>query len=472
MNQEDWSFIGEEGMNEAISRFRKSLASGRKTYFDVSEFEGIVEYLLDEGDIKTSEIAILQGIQIHPGAVPLQLKYAQVLLSKGKYQNALKYLNLAEQVEVTNPDIHLMKGSAWLIMGNEKEAEKSFKKAMNSADAEKDDILYNIGSAYVQVGDIENGIGYFEQSLEINPENELALYDLGFFSDQEGQYRKSIEYYNRYLDIDPFNFSIWFNLGISYNKAGNFTKAIEAYEFALALNEDFDQSLFNIGNAYANAGNYTEAINKYIEYLDLDPENDDAFCYIGECYLNLDDHKMAEQYYRRSLDLNPENDTSLFGLGLVMWVGKKEKQGIRFIKKALKIDSSNSEYWVTLAKIYNDINQFKEAEAALAAAAEIDDSNVEIWLTRVEGLMKNSDLENAIRVIVKGIERCEDSLLKFRLVALLLEKKQYQKAYAYLLTAMEQDFVNINYLFEVYPKALKNKKLRSLIEEFRNNNNY
>src|SRR5690606_34709931 len=181
------------------------------TYFDVSEFEGIVEYLLDEGDIKTSEIAALQGIQIHPGAVPLQLKYAQVLLSKGKYQNALKYLNLAEQVEMTNPDIHLMKGSAWLIMGNSKEAEKSFANAMMNADTEKDDVLYHIGSAYIQVGDMENGIGYFEKSLELNPENELALYDLGFFSDQEGQYKKSIEYYNRYLDIDPFNFSIWFN---------------------------------------------------------------------------------------------------------------------------------------------------------------------------------------------------------------------------------------------------------------------
>jgi tetratricopeptide (TPR) repeat protein len=142
MNKEERGYLSEENMDEALRRFKRSLASGRKSYFDVSEFEGIVEFLLDEGDINASEIAASQGMQIHPGAVPLQLKYAQVLLSKGKYQIALKYLDLAEQVELANPDVHLMKGSAWLMIGNEIEAEKSFGKALKHAGSEKDDILY------------------------------------------------------------------------------------------------------------------------------------------------------------------------------------------------------------------------------------------------------------------------------------------------------------------------------------------
>src|SRR5690554_1157732 len=229
MNREERNYLSEENFGEALSRFKRSLASGRKSYFDVSEFEGIVEYLLDEGDINASEIAARQGMQIHPEAVPLQLKYAQVLLSKGKYQNALKYLALAEHIEPDNPDIHLMKGSAWLMTGEDREAKKAFKKAIRHAGIEKDDILYHIGSSYVQAGENKTAIEYFEQSLLLNPENEMALYDLGFFSDQEGEYQKSIDYYNQYLDIDPFNFSIWFNLGISYNKAGSFEKAVEAY---------------------------------------------------------------------------------------------------------------------------------------------------------------------------------------------------------------------------------------------------
>jgi tetratricopeptide (TPR) repeat protein len=471
MNKEDWSYLSEENISEALNRFKRSLVSGRKSYFDVSEFEGIVEYLLDEGDINASEIAARQGIQIHPGAVPLQLKYAQVLLSKGKYKNALKYLNLAEQIELTNPDVHLMKGSVWLVMGEKREAEKSFRKAIKNSGIEKDDILYHIGASYVQAGEIERAVGYFERSLKINPENELALYDLGFFSDQEGDFQKSIEYYNRYLDIDPFNFSIWFNLGISYNKAGDFERAIEAYEYALALNEEFDQSLFNIGNAYANAGKYHEAIQKYNEYLGLDPDNDDAWCYIGECYLNIEEHDQAEYYYSKAIELNPQNDTAIFGIGLIMWVEKKLKKSVGFIKKAIRIDDLNSEYWVTLAKVYNESGKPAKAEEALVRAAGLDADNTEVWITWVDLFMQLDDMENAQRILNTGMEQNQDAVLKYRMVGLLLENRQEKEALNVLKTAMAQDFLQLNYLFEICPKAVKNKNLRKQIDKFRKDNN-
>jgi len=91
MNEERENYFDDDIVG-AVNRFKRSLISGRKTYFDVSEFEGIVEQLLEEGDLQASEIAAKQGIQIHPNAVPLQLKYAQVLINKGHYQKSLKYL--------------------------------------------------------------------------------------------------------------------------------------------------------------------------------------------------------------------------------------------------------------------------------------------------------------------------------------------------------------------------------------------
>ena len=74
MNQEESKYFDDENINEALNRFKASLVSGRKNYFDISEFEKIVDFLLDEGDINSSEIAAKQGIQIHPGAIQLKLK--------------------------------------------------------------------------------------------------------------------------------------------------------------------------------------------------------------------------------------------------------------------------------------------------------------------------------------------------------------------------------------------------------------
>ncbi len=465
MNEER-DYLGEENISEAVKKFKNSLLSGRKKYFDVSEFEGIVEQLMDEGDLNSSEIAALQGIQIHPNAAPLQLKYAQILLSKGQYSMAHKYLDFVERVESTNPDVHLIKGTAWLTMGNELQAKQSFRKAIKYGENEKDDILYHVASAYVQIGEISQAITFLEQAIKINPKNDVALYDLAFFYDQLGDFKQSIKYYNLFIDNDTFNYTAWFNLGIVYNKAEMHSKAIEAYEYVLAINEDFNMATFNIANALANNAKFEEAIEKYHEYLETDPDNDDAYCYIGECYLNLEDNLNSKQNYQLALNLNPENDTAWFGIGLIMWIDKQYESCIDYINKAIKIDKDNSEYWLTLGKVQNDNNKYNEAIEAFQQGALLDHENTEIWLTWAETLKKHGELGSAIRTIKQGITNNDDSMLKYRLVALLLEEKKVKEAHEWLKEAMKQDFDNINYLYDIYPKAQKSIRLKKVVDKF------
>lgn len=470
MSKEEKNQSGEENISEAINRFKRSLISGRKKYFDVSEFEGIVEHLMEEGDINASEIAAKQGILIHPNAIALHVKYSQVLLNKGKFEQAIKHLNFVEKIETANPDVHLIKGSAWLILGDEIKAEISFRKAIKQAEDELDDILYHIGSAYVHANDIEKAVDYFEKAVLLNPKNEMALYELGFFCDQLGDFDKSIKYYNLYLDIDPFNYTTWFNLGITHNKAENHDKAIEAYEFALAINDDFHQPLFNIANALANASKYRDAIEKYNEYLLIYPENDDALCYIGECYLNLDEYVKSEKYYQKAIKVNPENDTAWFGVGLIMWVEKRYEECIVFINKAIEIDSDNSEYWLTLGKLHNDNNKPEEAVKALKNAARLDIQNEEIWITWADTYLKKGDLSKAIRILKTALKNNNEAILKYKMAALLMENKNEEEGFKMLSKALKQDFTKLSYLFDFYPKTAKNRKLKKLVEEFRRNN--
>ena len=472
MNEEERNYFSEEDISEALSEFKNSLISGRKKYFDVSEFEAIVDYLLDDADINMAEIAVKQGLIIHPDAVTLKLKYGQVLMSKGNYEQAMQYIDLAEQVEENNPDVHLIKGSAWLVLGEDHAAEKSFGKAVKTAGSEEDDILYHIGAAYAQAGEVKKALTFFEKALQKNPGNETALYELGFFSDMRGDFQKSIDYYNRYLDIDPFNYSTWFNLGITYNKSGDYRKAIEAYEYVLALNDNFHQALFNIGNANANAENFSQAIKYYREFLEFEPEHDDAYCYIGECYLNLQKYGRAEKYYEKAIKLNKENDSAWFGAGLVMWVEQKFTESTVFINKALKIDNSNPEYWLTLAKVYNDDNRPKEAEKALKRAARLEPENSEIWLTAVEIYLKFGELHNALTIMEKAVSKNEDVLLKYRLVGLLLESKREKEAFQWLQESLQQDYQKSSVLFDYYPKASKNKRLTKIIDHYKKRNGH
>ncbi len=455
---------------EAVNRFKRSLISGNSKYFDVSEFEAIVEQLLDEGDLNGSEIAAKQGIKIHPNALPLQLKYAQILINKGHYEKSLKYLQTAEKVDSTNPEVHLLKGSAQLVMGKETEALMSYRKAVKFAGSEIDDILYQIGSTYVQIGNISKAIYYFERTIKANPFNDLALYDLGFFYDQENKLKKSIKYYNEYLDIDPFNQYVWFNLGTVYNKTENHEKAIEAYEFAYALNSEFHMSLFNIGNALANAEKYEKAIIKYKEFLESEPDNDEAYCYIGECYLNIEDYSKSQYYYNRAININKNNDTAWFGIGLIFWIEQNFDASIKYINKAIKLDDLNPEYWLTLGKINKDFNHKLNAISAIKKAAQIEPENIEIWFTWVDVYLKFGEIKNATKILKKGIDNNKDAILKYRLVDLLLNQKKQVEAHEMLSFALMQDFKQVEFLFEMNPKLKKNKKIIQIVDDFKKYN--
>ena len=76
-----------------------------------------------------------------------------------------------------------------------------------------DEIYYQIGSTFIQVGNISKALYYFEKTFRINPDHDMALYDLGYFYDQQENLNKSIKYYNLYLDIDPFNQYVWVQSG-------------------------------------------------------------------------------------------------------------------------------------------------------------------------------------------------------------------------------------------------------------------
>ncbi len=463
-NYDDEDIVG------AVNRFKRSLISGSTKYFDVEEFEGIVEQLIDEGDFEGSEIAARQGIQIHPNAVPLQLKYAQVLINNGKHKKSLEFIRLAEKLDATNPDVHLLKGTVRLVLGNPTEALFAFKKAMKYAGNEIDEILYNISSAYVQTGNILTAIYYLEKVIRKNPGHEMALYDLGFFYDQLGKNKKSIKYYNKYLDLDPFNYAVWFNLGTVYSKSDKYKKAINAYEYALALNDDFYMALFNIGNTLANAEKFEEAIVKYKEFLEIEPDNDNAYCYIGECYLNLEEQEKSEFYYRKALHLNQKNHSAWFGIGLLFWIGQNFQESISYIKNAIKNDNRNSEYWLTLGKVYADNENREEAMKALKQAARFEAGNTDIWLTWVELYVKYGEQNNAIRILKSGLKNNTDPLLKYRMVAFLLEAKNEKDAFELLQVALEEESAHIDYLFDIYPESLKNSNLKKIVDDFMENN--
>ena len=56
MSDDDREYYDEQDAQAAYDRFRDSLREGAFRYFDVVEFEGIIDNLMDEGDYENAHV--------------------------------------------------------------------------------------------------------------------------------------------------------------------------------------------------------------------------------------------------------------------------------------------------------------------------------------------------------------------------------------------------------------------------------
>jgi predicted Zn-dependent protease len=287
MKEDFEDIFHEEEYSELVNRYEEMLKNNTKYFFDVIEFESIIDYYIDSNKANNALNAVKFASQQHPYSLNIQLKKAQVLVDKGHASQALQVIEQIERIESSNSDVYLLKGSTLNVMGRYSEAERAFDTAIIYSYDDKVDVIHTIAQSFEQIGRYKTALKYLHQAYKMDSKNIMLLYDIGYCYEKLGQINKSIEFYKQFLDKDPFAENAWYNLGVLYNKSDKYTNAIEAYEFALAINPEFSVAYFNLANAYSNNEDFHNAIISYKEYLKFDGKSVEILTFIGDCYESL-----------------------------------------------------------------------------------------------------------------------------------------------------------------------------------------
>jgi tetratricopeptide (TPR) repeat protein len=456
----------EQEINDTMQRYEDMLRSGQHRYFDVIQFEYIIDHLTEEGKIFPALQMVEMGLEQHPASMALKTKKAGILLNLGEINNALEMTRELIHIEDTNYELHLMMGSAQLLLGSETEAAQSFNLAIKHAFEERHETLFNIGYAYEQVADYNKAISFFEEVVNQEPGHEEAMYELAFCYEKVGLNEKSIACYDRYLDLEPYSDSAWFNLGILYTKTEELEKSVWAYELALAINEDFPNAWFNMGHSLMMLENFPEAITAFKQFLVYESDNDDILCFIADCYLGLEEDDKATKYYKKSIKINSLNAKAWFGLGLIEKTRANDKQAFIYFRKALKIDEENSIYHYTFALLASDIKRYREATDSFEAACELNPMELDYWLSFAEMLYKRGMVVSSIEILKSAAEfHPENSLINYRLAAYYLETQNEIDATSHLKKALDADYENHHYFYDSYPEAINVESMVNLIKK-------
>lgn len=388
---------------KSIQRYNEMLFKQKAYYFDVHEFEEIVDYFIDKQDwIKALE-AIKYSKKLHPFIPALLLKEADLLGATGQSNAALELIARVELIEHKNPELFLMKGALLSELELSDKAIDAYLKAVNLSCDDLDEVYLSIAFEFQNQSNYEKAIEFLIKSLQLNPKNEDALYEIGYCYTQLNQQNGMLDFLNTFLDEHPYCDHAWNNLGSIYLQQGNYDKAIDAFDFALAINDDFVTATFNKGSALIACNRFEEAIEVYETCTKTEVAGSLAFHQIGYCHEQLGNFNKAMVLYNKSIQLDEDFSESWISLAKLHSSRDKHVEAIYAIKKALQNEEDNADYWSIFGQIQGKAGLIEEAKFAYDKATVINPYSIPSWLDYAELLFQNHFFDEAVEVLNNGI---------------------------------------------------------------------
>ena len=196
----------------------------------------------------------------------------------------------------------------------------------------------NLGSAFLQKGELDKAIAQFKTALEINPNYPEAHYNLGAVLGQKGQLDKAIDHYQKAVEINPNLAEARNNLGLALVQKGRVDEAITQYQKALEIVPYDAKANNNLGFALAQKGQMDQALEQYRKALEIDPDNVQAHENLGLALVQKGEGDDAIAQLQKAVELNPNVASYYCNLGLALAKKGQLDNAIVQYQKAMELD--------------------------------------------------------------------------------------------------------------------------------------
>lgn len=183
---------------------------------------------------------------------------------------------------------------------------------------------YNLGQAYMGLGDYEAAAEAFEYVILINEDFDVAYRD-------------------------------WGEVLIRLDKP---TEALEVFESALRLAEPYEEIYFGMGVCYERLAKPGKARYYYRKALQLDPYYDEALYRIAESLKGEGKINDALQAYKKALKIDEQNIGYLKGFAEMHYLAGQVDEAIVNYRKITVLQPEVEEHWLTLARFAYEIGDW------------------------------------------------------------------------------------------------------------------
>lgn len=444
--------------DDLVNRYEQMLASNASYYFDVDQFEEIIEYYCDASKFYKALEVIEYAYTLFPDNTTIMLRETQILAGMGHLTRALNRLKSLEKFEPKNEEVLLTMASIYSQLREHPKAIQLFKKVLElGGDEYADEIYLEIALEYENMERFDKAIETLLEALAMKPDNEILLYELAYCYEATDRIAESVEFYQKFIDQYPYNFAAWYNLGNALQKLEQLEDALDAYDYCIAVQSDFAPAYYNKAHALFKLERYNEAIQILEESYAVEQPQAPVYCHIGECFEKLGELDKALFYYRKSLQTDEGYADAYLGIGVVMDLQSKTIDSLSYIEKAIELEPENADYYLFQVEMLKKLKRIDEAEAITESLMTRFADNEDVWLDHSDVLFLKSDMLGAIKIINEGWQKVPQSTaLGYRKVAYLLEAGLVADGQELLMRMYMNDKEGIQELVEYYPNIKNN----------------
>lgn len=265
-------YYGKAEYDKALSDINRALG------FDSAN----ADYYLLKGDIyfgkadlKESIVSFEKALKIEPENVQAYLKLAEYSLIFRNYKKTFEYLDKVLKLDDINAKAYFLRGVAHLDNGDTASAIRNMQAAI--------DIDQKYYEANMQLGLVYSkkknklALDYFNNALNIKPDDPDATYAIGMFYQEKGDYEKAMNAYTKITSkYQKFKWA-HYNLGyINLVFIKDFEKATKYFTDAIVSDSSYTDAWYNRGYSYELMGDKANAKDDYRHALDIDATHDKA----------------------------------------------------------------------------------------------------------------------------------------------------------------------------------------------------
>jgi tetratricopeptide (TPR) repeat protein len=289
-------------------RLRQAAAELQKLLQDSPEVPAVYYYLgqvhVQQEEPAAAQQAFTNALQEQPGYLPAILALGNISLQRGDANVALNY---ASQVIATSfwlADAHILAGSAYLLAGNEDQAQRAFELAagLNPRSPQAQERLGKVLGLRGQYPDAEKA---YETALSLAPDYAPALNGLSELLIKEGKTKQASARIDRQIAAQPKSYQMLVAKAEFCVSQKDWACGERTYKQVLVENPYYVNGYLALAHIYAAMNRPTDMIQEYEAARQKFPDYLPTYMLLGQVYSYVGDVSRAQQTYQDALKVDP-----------------------------------------------------------------------------------------------------------------------------------------------------------------------